>query len=411
MAPTEMTSDEFKLLEDGTERTRVSGTAPLLVKGKLLGPPHRLDNVELKNVQFIDCDFLEHLMFNVSLTNVTFTRCAMARVRWEDGQWNNVTFTDSVCQGSENNIIPGGGAGDTTFTNCKFLGDKPTSAEEIDAIALHGGIGSAGRSTFANCEFTRINIRLLGTARFKSCQFLSTDMQSSRSQSSIDELSIEDCHATYTMDLSTGSINTLSIKNGSFHQVAITHMKSNSITLDNVSGNFDLSVIDVATVSLKNCVFRAHMNQFDKSATGGLDTALSRIGNLAMIDCKFEGPDSSWNSAGDAPKLDKNGKMIPRVDGRKHAIPYMNEWGSVAIQKSSITRANWNYSHIKRLALEDSNLGETSIAHSEIGQFSAKGASLTGTLDLSDARVAHLEQDTLSTSGLKLVKDRLTKFN
>ncbi len=411
MRPIEIPPEEFKLLEDPNERKRVVGDGPLTITARLLGPPHQLDDVTLKDVHFVDCDFLGHFMFKVNLVNVTFTRCAMVGVRWEDGQWTDVSFVECVGRGSENNIIAGGGAGSMIYDKCKFFGNEPASPGAIDDVELHGGIGSAGKSVFTDCEFIRMHVRVIGDGTFKKCKFLSVRIEPARPHIPIDRLLIEDCSGTYTLDLSNRPVNSVTIRNGSFHRVNVSHVKANSITLENLSGNFEMARMETGLLNAVNCTFRSATNELDKVTPGGFDAVLSAIGEGRFIDCKFEGPNSRLVAEGDRPEFDAHGKLVPRFDGEKQPLPYFNEWGNVTFKNTPLLNANLNYSRIKHLALEDTTLADTSVIGSEIAKMTLKNSKLSGKLDFSGTKVQEVVAQNLTKDKLVLVKDKTSEVS
>lgn len=410
MNPTEIGADDFKLLEQPSERAKTMGDGRLELRGKLIGMPHRLDDVQMRDVDFIDCDFLGQFMFNVSLTNVTFTRCAIVGVRWEDGNWTNVSFTECVFQGRGNNIVPGGGVGPNVYRKCKFLGDRPKPGTNPEDLEIRGKAGSAGQSLFESCSFERMAIWLLGTARFKSCQFVSTDTSSPRSGVAVEEIVFENCDSKGVMDLSTGGINKLSLFNGKFEYVILRHCKLKSFRLQGIDGNFELIVNDMDSFSALNCTFRSSRNPSNNKTDGGIHTSLSKIGKLEMTDCKFEGENVRWISDGDAPELDAHGKVVPRFTGEKKPLRYLTDWNHVSIKNTSLKGINWNYSQIASLTLEGSTFIDNSLAHCEIGELTLRNLTIGGKLDVSDTKVGKVRAEQVTKQNLSVVKTKATVF-
>jgi uncharacterized protein YjbI with pentapeptide repeats len=411
MRPIEMTSEEFKLLEDVKERARTVGEGPLTITGKLLGPPHRLDNLSLTDVHFVDCDFLGHYMFKVNLTNVTFTRCAIAGVRWEDGQWNDVSFIECVGKGRENNIIAGAGTGKMVYDRCQFTGDAPPDPSYNDFTEIRGGIGGAGKTRFTNCEFTRMKVRLVGEGEFKSCKLLSVVVEPARDRIPIERLLIEDSSCTYTLDLSNRPINSVTIKNGSFHQIDLSVVKANSVFLENISGNVDISGLDAGKFHATNCTFRAATNELDKVEFGGLPASLSRIDDMVLVNCKFEGARAILQAEGDPPQYDKGGKLVPRFNVNKQLIPYFNEWGTVALKNTPLNGANLTYSHIKELTIDGAEFSDSRLPHNKIGKLVLKNVKLSGSLDFTDTQVKEVITENVTKSKLSIVKDQTSEIN
>jgi len=411
MRPIEMSPEEFKLLEDPAERKRIHGEAPLTITAKLLGPPHRLDAVTLKDVHFVDCDFLGHYMFNVDLVNVSFTRCAIVGVRWEDGQWNDVSFTECVGKGRATNIIAGSGKGTTLYDRCQFSGDDPPEPEYIDALRLHGGIGGAGKSRFTNCQFTRMNIRLVGEAEFKNCTFLSVAIEPARSRIPIERLLMEECNSTYSLDLSNRPIYSVVVRNGNFHQIDLSAVKANSIVLENISANVDISGLDTGKFHASNCTFKAATNELDKVEFGGLPASLSRIDDMALVNCKFEGTKAILQAEGDPPQYDKGGKLVPRFNVNKQLIPYFNEWGTVTLKNTPLNGANLTYSHIKELAIDGAEFSDSRLPHNKIGKLVLKNVKLSGSLDFTDTQVKEVITENVTKNKLSIVKDKASEIN
>ncbi len=407
MAPIEMTPDEFKALEQAT----TARAEPLLIKSKLLGPPHRLDDTSLHDVEFVDCDFLGQLMFNVSLTNVKFTRCAIVGVRWEDGKCTNVSFVDCAAEGRANNIVPGAGDGTNLFRGCRFVGDTPPPNGDFDSLEYQGGIGAAGKTTFENCTFERMKIRLVGAASFTECHFASVGMESPRSRVPIDALRIEHCEGSHSLDLSTPGITALSIADSSFGELLVNHCTSRSVRMDKVRGNVDLTGLDAESFVAVDCEFKSSLSNFDKTYGGGLRTVLSRFGRLSLVSCKFTGENVRWISAGKPPRPEDHDAVATHRTGQPQPESRITVWKSATIEKTPVSNADWSYSHIGTLTLTDTSFMGSKVAHSDIDELVLNTVTLGGALDFSDTRVNHVQSKGIDKKDLKLIKDSLTKLD
>ena len=407
IAPTEITPDEFEALGQAT----TARGQPLLIKGKLLGPPHRLDNTSLHDIEFVDCDFMGQFMFNVSLTNVKFTRCAIVGVRWEDGKWTNVSFVDCAGEDRANNIVPGAGDGTNLFQRCRFIGDTPPPDGDFDSLEFQGGIGAAGKTTFDKCTFERMKIRVVGTAIFNECHFASAGMESPRSRVPIDELRIAHCDGSYGLDLSTPGITTLSISDSSFGELLVNHCKSKSVRLDKVRGNVDLTGLDAELFAAVDCEFKSSLSNFDKTFGGGLRTVLSRFARLSLVNCQFTGENVRWNSAGKAPRAEDRDAVATHLTGQSHPETRFTEWKSATIEKTLVANADWSYSLIGTLALTDTSFTGSKIAHCEIDELVLNTVTLGGALDFSDTRVSRVRSKGVEKKNLNLIKDKLTKLD
>jgi uncharacterized protein YjbI with pentapeptide repeats len=406
-----LTDEEFAELQNGSKRAAISDQ-PLVISNRLIGGDvRRLDEVALENIQFKDCMFIGHTMFNVNLKGIRFIRCAFSAVRWEGGRWFDLSFNECAFAERDVSIVPGpGSGGNSNFTSCVFKGTEPKFKKQSELLEWNGKICGNGKATFTDCKLERFSVLVDAQTEFSRCKMNRLAIET-RAKSGAQSLLIEDSESLHVLDASSNNIQTVKLRNSSFHRFDANRLQaSKEVTLENVTGALDFMYVETQKMAAVLCRFSAP----DGSSAQGeaLNISGAEISTLTLEQCTFEGRDARIDAEGTAPKRDSNGKIIPIVNketGKTYS--YFTEIGTLSLRKTHLTDAKFSYSHIKHLQIEDATFSATRLPHSEIGKLTLKNVKLGGTLDFTNTQVKEVITENVSREpSLTIVKDKTTEL-
>ncbi len=405
-----ITDEELKIIVDADSRRKAVGDGVLTVRDRYIGEDRcRIDDTTLENIHFINCRFLEHVMFGVSMKNVEFTNCGFANVRWEGGKWSGLKFFDCGFIDNAIRIGTGSGIGTNTFEKCLFQGSDPPD-KDSDTMRLYGTFVGPGASVYTNCRFSRFELGIDTSARFVDCR-LSRVVFQLQHRSGVQGLHFDHCAATEDFEIVPGSITEVSFVNSTLPMVSARKLKASSLTIDGSRGCFDFYCSNIERFSAKGSTFNHPANAEDVETGLGLSLAWIVSQEVALEDCHFEGKYARLDTAGAKPDYDANGKKVVYIDkatGKPES--QSSQIKRFRLAGTPLVHGNLAYCDIGEFTMSGSRLADTQLHHCQINTLTLTNVQLAGKLDFTGTQVKKVMATALTRADLTIVKDATTQL-
>ena len=283
------TPQELELLRNIKARRTALGNKQLVIAGRLFDAETRLEDFELENTLFKDCDFEGCTMLQGVLRNVSFDNCRFISNVWEKGPWDNVSFSGCAWRGR---FKMGSAAlkGDLRFDDCEFIGYTPKEMGYGGPADTFGAVGANNGNVFyKNCRFAHTYIHGGALLNIKSsilddCKLLAATGA---------RLLVEGVTGSGLIDIEGGRdvvFSSVVVRDSKFSgALSFEDVQIGSGTFERLTADLTLEASRADTIDMRNVTF------FSKDGANpgyrtGLDTRSAKIRILNILDCDFRGP-------------------------------------------------------------------------------------------------------------------------
>lgn len=372
-------SEELDMLTNLSIRKRIragSGIAseiPLEVKGRTFGDDRQLmRGKDIANVKFVNCVFRMFQGFDNNLRDVVFEECLFFGGVFTGSLWVNVKFVRCEAEGA---FEIGCAEGDVTFTECVLKG---MSAEEGGGgnWADHFGLatGQDGKASFVKCKLDNL---LVGGAELISLIDCELGDLSAHSRSRHGALVVKNAVSRVGKQMFDGDgirYSSVLISDSKLPKFDLTSVSVDEMTVEN--GMIGVEMGGYGTVfgelTFRNVVFQGE----------GLNFSHASSVNSLLVDC------CSFDSSGGRISLfgEPNRSPSPgRPDTYWSRIKYLE------FRKQKIIDPRLDYVQVGSMKLDHVILDGANLSHSHFGTIEFIDSKLTGTLDLTDTTIQHID--------------------
>ncbi len=375
------TPEEMAFLNNFDLRQTTFKDNPLVIRNRLFDHSVRFDPFQWENTQFIDCDFNECLLFHGILKNVRFENCAFATVRFEEGEWDSVSFIGCAARGNFN-MGPRIGK-NTLFDDCEFIGTTPAQLGYGGVADSYGGIGGTnGAVLYRKCHLERVYVNGGSSLVIQDSKMIDAFGKAKKNATLL--LQNVEGQGLVAFNGQTSIFSTVTVKNSNFKVLSFEDATIGNASFENIRANLGLSIVKAENVMIKNVTLLSEEKP-DKYLRYGLNTNSAKIKKLAIENCLFEGKQVALNLLGDRDmdKDDAPNGILPK----DHVNVYSTTIGTLTIRNTPIIRGRMEYMEVGTLLLENLAVQGANFSHGEFGQFILRNVLLSGEVDFTGTKI------------------------
>ncbi len=375
-----ISAEELELLRDKSSRKAwqakqgLPEAEPLEIRNRIFGGQRSLlRDADIANVRFVNCRFEMFQGYGNNLDLVKFEECLFLGGVFTGSLWNEVEF---VRCGAEGQFEIGCADGDVVFTECVLKG---MSSEERGGgnWADHFGLatGQDGKASFVKCKLENL---LVGGAELLSLVDCELGDLSAHSRSRHGKLVVRNTVSRAGKQMFDGR--------GVYY--------SSVIVSDSKLPNFVLTSASADEVSVENSVIGIEMGAYGTvfgklvfsnvlfQGKGFYCPLVSRVDSLLMDNCSFGSVGSAavslFGKPGDRPRPDR-----PDI--------YWSRIKNLEFRNQKIVGPRLDYVQVGSMKLDHVILDGANLSHSHFGTIEFIDSKLTGTLDLTDTTIQHID--------------------
>jgi len=377
---TKPTREEMSFIADINLRRDVLKGQPLVIEGRIFSEEIRLNQFELENTKFLNCDFVGCTMLQGMLRNVSFENCAFVANIWDKGRWDDVSFLGCAWRGRFN-MGPSEGKGKLRFDDCEFIGLTSKEMGYGGPADTFGAIGGTkGDVFYNNCRFAHTYINGGASLHIKSSILDDSRIFAGTGA----RLLMEDITGSGFVVVEGGQdifFSSVIVRDSKFSgPLILKDVGIGTGTFERIVADLNLKIVRADTINIHDVTFFSPDSP-NPQFRYGLHTQSARIGSLNIVDCNFRGPSSTLNLWGEAEyRLDQKD-----ADGNDVFTTEM----ATAIEKLTIHHTNLidarlQYMRVGNFRLEELAIKNADFSHSKINVLALRQVTMDGKVEFSD---------------------------
>jgi len=372
-----ISSEELELLRDISTRKAwqakqgLPETAPLEIRNRIFwGKRQLLRGADITNVRFVNCRFEAFQGYDNNLDHVVFEECLFLGGVFIGDDWLAVSFLS--CEG-EGPFKIGCADGDIVFDNCRLRGMKAKEGG-YGNWSDHFGVATASEGVvrFSNCLLENVGVGGNKGVYLTGCKIFDL---SGGVEGNSGVLVMDSCKSVGKVDFGGGS---------GFVEISINNSSIEFIDLMSVSARkFDIIDSDVGLkiggrrASFGNIFFK----NVDFSKGGLYMPLIPSIISLVFDGCKVDPSATGLQIFGEPNMQPRPGEGPVSWCGVEH----------LTFRNQQLSKPNMSYLQVGTLTLDNSILEGADLTHSRYGTIEFIDSKLTGTLDLTDTTIQHID--------------------
>ncbi len=375
------TTEEMEFLNDFDLRQSKLSASPLIIRNRIFDIKVRFDPFHWENTQFINCDFVQCLLFRGELKNVSFENCTFINIRFEESAWDDVSFVR--CAGRGNFTMVADSGKNALFDDCEFIGSTPKQLGYGGNADSFGGVGGTdGEVIYRKCHLERMVVNGGRSVIIQDCKMIdvigSVDEKATLLLQNIEGKGFVRFHAA------TQIFSSITVKASIFEVLTFKDAMIENALFENIKADLDLSLTHASNITLRNVTFISEEKP-KEDFRYGLDTNSAKIKNLTIENCLFEGKQVALNLLGNHDR-GKN-EVLPKGSSKKHVNVYSTTIGALTIRNTPIIRGRMEYMEVETLLLENLTVQGADFSHGVFGQFILRNVALSGAVDFTDTKI------------------------
>jgi len=375
-----ISAEELELLRDKSLRKArqakqgLPEAVPLEIRDRVFGDQRQLlRGADIANVRFVNCRFEMFQGYDNNLDQVMFEECLFLGGVFTGPFWSGVEFIRCKADGP---FEIGCADGEVSFTECVLKG---MSAEEGGGgnWADHFGLatGQDGKASFVNCKLDNL---LVGGAELLSFVDCELGDLSAHSRS---------CHGVLVVKNAVSRVGRQMFDGDGIRYSSV-------IIFDSKLPKFHLTSVSVDEMTIENGVIGVEM--------GGYGT---EFGELAFRNVVFQGEGLNFSCASNVDSLlvdscsfESRGAGQILLFGEPNRSPspdrpdtYWSRIKCLEFRNQKIVGPRLDYIQVGSMKLDHVILEGANLSHSHFGTIEFIDSKLTGTLDLTDTTIQHID--------------------
>lgn len=373
------TNEEMELLQNfDLRQSKLSGST-LIIRNRIFDLNVRFDPFHWENTQFINCDFIQSILFRGVLNNVHFENCTFINIRFEESEWNDVIF--AKCAGRGNFTLVADSGKNAIFDDCEFIGSTPQQLGYGGISDSFGGIGGTdGEVIYRKCHLERVIVNGGSSVIIQDCKMIdvigSADDDATLLLQNIEGKGFVKFHGA------TQNFTSVTVKDSRFEVLTFREANIRNGLFERVKANLGLSESHAHNIILKDVTFLSEEKP-EEDFRYGLNTNSAKIQNLTIENCLFEGKQVALNLLGND-DLQKDEALLK---GEKHINKYSTTINTLIIRNTPIIRGKMEYMEVKSMLLENLTIQGADFSHGNFGQFILRNVALSGVVDFTDTKI------------------------
>ncbi len=375
-----ISSVELELLRDKSSRKAwqakqgLPEVAPLEIRNRIVGKQHSLlRDADIENVCFVNCRFEMFQGYGNDLDNVVFEDCQFLGGVFSGEIWKSVRLFGCEAVGV---FQIGAVDGDIVFEQCVLQGRSVTEGGYGNWSDNFGLAGSEnGVSVYRKCRIGNVCVVGNKSLSLLECKVgdLNSDLQTKGGDLIIDAV-VSDRR----------SRQNFGGQESQFNRVQISNSKMGLVDLSSIVAK-ELKVIDSELAIEMNGMKSKFDNVVFKKSVffgkGVYSPAVKKVGSFLLEDCKFEHGSQSLVFCGvinKRPRAGEDSVNWLRVE-------------RVLLRNQKLNSPEMAFLKVGALTLENSHLENANLAYGHFGTIEFIDSKLTGTLDLTDTTIQHID--------------------